>query len=325
VLPPAVNEYTGDLSHTSRAAEFDTLDQVLKRARTGHVFNVPGEHDTSIDDGKQYLERYGNNRKGRGWYSFTHKDVHFVGLVNAAAFEGLGKLGADQLRWLEADLRSQPSSRPVVVFAHVPLWSVYPEWGWGTEDSAEALGLLKRFGSVTVLNGHIHQAMRKIEGQVTFHTAMSTAFPQPAPGAAKGPGPMKVEDDRLRSLLGVTDVSAHAGAHGLAIVDDSLSAETAVDGRDLFARRCGGCHSLDRDKEGPRLGGVYGRDAGSLNSFEYSDALKRSKTRWSDETLNRWLADPESFVPGTEMSGFRVDKPGERAAIIAYLKRTSAK
>ena len=127
--------------------------------------------------------------KGRGWYSFNHKDVHFVGLSNVAALEGLGKLGAEQIEWLEADLKGQPASRPVVVFAHIPLWSVYPEWGWGTEDSAQALGYLKRFGSVTVLNGHIHQVMQKVEGNVTFHTAMSTAFPQPAPGAAKGSGP----------------------------------------------------------------------------------------------------------------------------------------
>ncbi|HXB74583.1 MAG TPA: metallophosphoesterase, partial [Candidatus Acidoferrales bacterium] len=138
--------HTGDLSHTSKAAEYDTLDQVLKGAKPKEVFFVPGEHDTSIDDGKAYLERYGKNAKGRGWYSFNHKDVHFVGLSNVAALEGLGKLGPEQIQWLEADLKGQPASRPVVVFAHIPLWSVYPEWGWGTEDSAQALGYLKRFG-----------------------------------------------------------------------------------------------------------------------------------------------------------------------------------
>ena len=215
--------HTGDLSHTSKPAEFDTLDQVLKGARSSEVFYVPGEHDTSMDDGKQYMERYGKNTRGRGWYSFNHKDVHFVGLSNVAALDGLGNLGADQLEWLEADLKNQPSSRAVVVFAHIPLWSVYPEWGWGTEDSEQALGFLKRFGSVTILNGHIHQAMRKVEGRVTFHTATSTAFPQPAPGTAKGPGPMKVADDKLRSVLGVTEVTSHMNGHSLAIVDDPLS------------------------------------------------------------------------------------------------------
>jgi 3',5'-cyclic AMP phosphodiesterase CpdA len=215
--------HTGDLSHTSKAAEFDTLDQVMKGARSSHVFYVPGEHDTSIDDGKLYLERYGRNAKGRGWYSFNHKDVHFVGLSNVAQLEGLGKLGSDQLEWLEADLKAQPASRPVVVFAHIPLWSVYPDWGWGTEDSAQALDYLKRFGSVTVLNGHIHQVMQKVEGSVTFHTAMSTAFPQPAPGTAKGPGPMKVPDEKLRSVLGITDVKAVTKQHSLAIVDSALA------------------------------------------------------------------------------------------------------
>jgi 3',5'-cyclic AMP phosphodiesterase CpdA len=214
--------HTGDLSHTSKAAEFDTLDEVLKSARARQVFYVPGEHDFSIDDGKQYLERYGKGSKGQGWYSFDHKDVHFVGLSNVAALEGLGKLGPDQLAWLESDLKGQPSSRPVVVFAHIPLWSVYPDWGWGTEDSGQALGYLKRFGSVTVLNGHIHQVMRKVEGQVTFHSAMSTAFPQPAPGAAKNPGPMKVDDRVLRTVLGITEVNSQMGAHSLAVVDEPL-------------------------------------------------------------------------------------------------------
>lgn len=217
--------HTGDLSHTSKAAEFDTLDQLLKGATPKQVFFVPGEHDTATDDGRQYLERYGKGTKGRGWYSFNHKDVHFVGLSNVAAQEGLGKLGGEQLEWLKADLKAQPSSRPVVVFAHIPLWSVYPDWGWGTEDSAEALGYLKRFGSVTVLNGHIHQVMQKVEGNVTFHTAMSTAFPQPAPGAAKGPGPMKVADDQLKSVLGITDVRSITRRHTLAVVDSTLAGE----------------------------------------------------------------------------------------------------
>lgn len=222
--PPDFIIHTGDLSHTSKAAEFDTLDQLLKGARTRELFFVPGEHDTSTDDGKQYMARYGKNAKGTGWHSFTHKDVHFVGLSNVMVLEGMGKLGADQLQWLAADLKMQPASRPIVVFAHIPLWSVYPDWGWGTEDSAQALALLKRFGSVTVLNGHIHQVMQKVEGNVTFHTARSTAFPQPAPGMAKAPGPMKVEDDKLRSVLGITSVASVMKNHSLAVVDSTLDA-----------------------------------------------------------------------------------------------------
>lgn len=133
--PPDFIIHTGDLSHMSKPAEYDTLDQVLKGAKPNQVFFVPGEHDTAIDDGKQFMERYGRNAKGRGWHSFTHKDVHFVGLSNVAALEGLGKLGPDQLAWLAADLKAQPASRPIVVFAHIPLWSVYPEWGWGTKTA----------------------------------------------------------------------------------------------------------------------------------------------------------------------------------------------
>jgi len=216
--------HTGDLSHDSKAEQFDTLDQVLKSANAKQIFFVPGEHDTSIDDGKLYLERYGRSMgaKGNGWYSFNHKDVHFVGLNNSVVLEGMGMLGEEQLKWLEADLKGQPSSRPVVVFAHIPLWSVYPEWGWATKDSEQALGYLKRFGSVTVLNGHIHQVMQKTEGSVLFHTAMSTAFPQPAPGTAKGPGPKKVEEDKLKMVLGITDVRSIAKQHTLAVVDYTL-------------------------------------------------------------------------------------------------------
>jgi Icc protein len=216
--------HTGDLTHTSKPEEFDTLDQVMLGAKAKQVFYVPGEHDNSVDDGKLYLERYGKDAKGKGWYSFDHKGVHFVGLVNSAALEGMGKLGADQLAWLEADLKARASSTPLVLFAHLPLWTVYPEWGWGTQDSEQALGYARRFGSVTVLNGHIHQVMQKVEGNVAFHTAMSTAFPQPAPGSAPAPGPMKVPDERLRSVLGIAEVSFIQQKHSLAVVDSPLQA-----------------------------------------------------------------------------------------------------
>ena len=215
--------HTGDITQSAKAAEFDTASQIIREAKVGQSFYVPGEHDTAADDGALYHERFGKGTIGSGWYSFNHKDVHFVGLSNVQAVEGLGKLGDDQLKWLARDLESQPASRPVVVFAHIPLWSVYPEWGWGTEDSAQALQLLKRFGSVTVLNGHIHQVMQKVEGAVTFHTAMSTAFPQPAPGTAKAPGPMKVPDDQLRQVLGITEVRSVVSGRGLAVVDSPLA------------------------------------------------------------------------------------------------------
>jgi len=221
--------HTGDISHLSKPEEFDTVDQILKGAVAKQVFFVPGEHDTIGDDGKQYLERYGKSAQGDGWHSFDAKGVHFVGLVNVLNLKagGLGTLGPAQLAWLENDLKGLTTSTPVVVFAHIPLWSVYPEWGWGTEDSAQALGYLKRFGSVTVLNGHIHQTMQKVEGNITFHTASSTAFPQPQPGKADSPGPMKVPAEQLRSLLGITDVNFKRGKHALAIVDSSLQEGTS--------------------------------------------------------------------------------------------------
>jgi len=216
--------HTGDLSQLSKAEEFDTLDQSLKSLRADRVFYVPGEHDVLDDNGAKYRERYGAGTNGDGWYSFDHKGVHFVGLVNVMNLKagGLGSLGMDQLSWLKDDLSGVKHSTPVVLFAHIPLWAVYPQWGWGTDDSEQALGLLKKFGSVTVLNGHIHQVMQKVEGNITFHTAMSTAFPQPAPGQAASPGPMKVPDEKLKSVLGITDVKFVRGSHTLAVIDSTL-------------------------------------------------------------------------------------------------------
>jgi 3',5'-cyclic-AMP phosphodiesterase len=224
VTPPEFLLHTGDISHLSKPEEFDNVDQILRGASAKEVFYVPGEHDVLNDDGKQYLERYGKGTKGAGWYSFDKKGVHFMGLVNVLNLKagGLGTLGHEQLEWMEDDVKHLKSSTPIVVFAHIPLWSVYPEWGWGTEDSAQALAYLKKFGSVTVLNGHIHQTMQKVEGNVTFHTAMSTAFPQPAPGKAPSPGPVKVPADQLRSVLGITEVNHVQGHHALAVVDAPL-------------------------------------------------------------------------------------------------------
>jgi len=216
--------HTGDISHLSKPAEFDTVEQILKSASAKDVFYVPGEHDVLNDEGKQFRERFGRGTNGQGWYSFDKKGVHFVGLVNVMNLKagGLGSLGAEQLEWMEKDVKHLSKSTPIVVFAHIPLWTVYPEWGWGTEDSAQALSYLKKFGSVTVLNGHIHQTMQKVEGNITFHTAASTAFPQPKPGAAPSPGPMKVPADQLRGLLGVTDVNYLGGRNALAVVDSTL-------------------------------------------------------------------------------------------------------
>ena len=216
--------HTGDISHLSNPEEFDNVDQILK-ATNKEIFFVPGEHDVLNDDGKTYRERYAKNSKGSGWYSFDKNGVHFIGLVNVMNLKagGLGSLGNDQLTWLEDDVKHLKSSMPIVVFAHIPLWTVYPQWGWGTDDSAQALSYLKKFGSVTVLNGHIHQTMQKVEGNVTFHTAFSTAFPQPAPGQADSPGPMKVPADQLRKVLGISDVNYVQGQHALAVVDSSLA------------------------------------------------------------------------------------------------------
>jgi Icc protein len=222
--PPSFVLHTGDLTQLSKPEEFDTLAESLKSLKTDRIFYVPGEHDVLNDNGDMFRERFGKGTRGDGWHSFDQNGAHFIGLVNVLNLKagGLGSLGSDQLDWLKKDVSSLKSSTPIVVFAHIPLWAIYPQWGWGTDDSEQALSYLKRFGSVTVLNGHIHQTMQKVEGNITFHTACSTAFPQPQPGQADSPGPMKVPADKLRGLLGITDVNLVRGRHALGITDSSL-------------------------------------------------------------------------------------------------------
>jgi 3',5'-cyclic-AMP phosphodiesterase len=229
--PPAFLIHTGDISHLSKEEQWDAADLVIGAARK-QVFYIPGEHDVAdIGNGKAYLARYGKGTQGRGWYSFDVGGVHFVALVNVFDFQpgfksaGLATLGGEQLEWLEKDLVHRSASTPIVVMAHLPLWTIYEKWGWGTADVGQALGYLRRFGSVTVLNGHIHQIIQKVEGHITFHTARSTAFPQPAPGSAPAPGPVKnLAAGELRRYLGVRSVDYVRLTGAPALIDRALAA-----------------------------------------------------------------------------------------------------
>ena len=204
---PAFLIHTGDVSQLSKPAQFATAADIIGGTGLEAHF-LPGEHDILDEDGSTFFEHFPTGAKTGGWYSFDHSGIHFVVLVNVFDFKagGFGQLGTPQLEWLKSDLQGHRSSTPIVVFTHIPLWMAYAKWGWGTVDGEQALSYLKRFGSVTVLNGHIHQVLQKVEGHVSFHTAMSTAFPQPAPGTAQNPGPLKVPPGQLRSTLGITSV-----------------------------------------------------------------------------------------------------------------------
>jgi 3',5'-cyclic-AMP phosphodiesterase len=270
--------HTGDITQLSKPSEFDTADQVLREARTGKVFYVPGEHDVGVDGGASYLDRYGKGtqrgREGGGWYSFDHSGVHFIGLVNVLNLKagGLGSLGADQLEWIERDVKHLPSSTPLVVFAHVPLWSVYPTWGWGTDDGARALGYFKRFGSVTVLNGHIHQTMQKVEGNVAFHTALSTAFPQPRPGTAPSPGPMVVPAGQLRDVLGVREVHYLPSHRHLAVVDHTLSGN-APDAAFAAGEAAARAHAAASPQDSGKAIGAAGGTEVTIDNFAFSPKI----------------------------------------------------
>jgi 3',5'-cyclic AMP phosphodiesterase CpdA len=223
---PRLLLHTGDITHLSKPEEFELAASLLGTCRVKELHTVPGEHDVADADGSEYFRRFGRASDNRGYYAFDHGGVHFLALNNVmqAKDGGAGGLGEAQLAWALADLRRRSSSTPVVVFAHMPLWSVYAPWGWNTADAAPLLRALGRFGSVLVLNGHIHQVVQKVEGNVTYHTARSTAFPQPAPGAGAGPGPLKVPEAELARALGVTTVARGAHGAGLALADTSLAA-----------------------------------------------------------------------------------------------------
>jgi 3',5'-cyclic AMP phosphodiesterase CpdA len=206
--PPAMVIHTGDVTHLSKPAEFDTAAQLMKGVKQD-VHYIPGEHDVIGDDGKQFFAGFGGKGAAPGgWYSFDQGGVHFVALVNVLTFATTkaGSFGTEQLAWLEKDLKGRSASTPIVVLAHVPVWPIYPQWGWTTEDAPQALTYLKRFGSVTFLNGHIHQVVQKVEGNISYRTAMSTAFPQPKAGEGPAPAPMKVPAEQLRSVIGIREI-----------------------------------------------------------------------------------------------------------------------
>jgi 3',5'-cyclic AMP phosphodiesterase CpdA len=222
---PALIIHTGDITHLSKAEEFDLAQQMFSKLRATELHTTPGEHDTADPTVTEYFSRFGKASQNRGYYSFDHAGVHFIGLINVLQFKagGLGTLGAEQLAWVTADLKGRSSSTPIVVFAHMPLWTIYEPWGWGTGDAGQLLEQLRRFGSVTVLNGHIHQIVQKVEGNMTFHTARSTAYPQPVAGTAAGPGPLKVPAEQLASMLGISRVSVVRHPRSLALSDVTLA------------------------------------------------------------------------------------------------------
>jgi hypothetical protein len=223
IIRPAFMLHTGDVTHLSKPAEFDTAAQLLTASHI-ETHYVPGEHDVLDETASLFFDRFTPQAKN-GWYSFDYQGVHFVALVNVLNFQagGLGRVGTDQLHWLEDDLRNRSASTPIVVFTHIPLWDVYREWGWATDDGEQVLALLRRFGSVTVLNGHIHQLMQKTEGNLVFHSARSTAYPQPEPGKAAGPGPVTVPAGQLQSVLGISSVRVEDAAPSLQIADYKLN------------------------------------------------------------------------------------------------------
>ncbi|WP_244189622.1 metallophosphoesterase family protein [Streptomyces incarnatus] len=215
--------HSGDLTHLSTAGQFDQVRQMMTGLRTDRVFTVPGEHDSIGDAGRTYRQVFGRGTLGDGWYSFDTHGVHFVALVNTLSLEKLGHLGTEQIDFVRRDLAGLPSDTPVVVFSHIPLFAMYPKWGWSTDDALKVIALLRRFSSVTCLNGHVHQLFTKTEGNITFHSATTTAYPLPEPGRAPAPTPQVVPARQLKHALGIRTVDYRRGDQRLAVRDERLA------------------------------------------------------------------------------------------------------
>jgi 3',5'-cyclic AMP phosphodiesterase CpdA len=215
--------HTGDITHLSAAAEFNQARDMMSDLRTPRVFTVPGEHDSINDGGRGYRKVFGAQSLGEGWYSFDIKGVHVISLVNTTSVDALGHLGNDQLDFVRRDIAGVSSETPVILFSHIPLFAMYPTWGWSTDDATKLLAMFRRFGSVTCLNGHVHQLFKKTEGNVTFHSATATCYPLPEPGKAKAPLPVTLPAGKLTAALGVRTVSYQTGTKNLAITDEQLA------------------------------------------------------------------------------------------------------
>jgi len=215
--------HTGDLTHLSTPDQFDQVKQMLTGLNTPHIFIIPGEHDSVDDAGQKYRQTFGAGTRGDGWYSFDTAGVHFIALVNTLHLQKLGHLGTDQLEFIEKDVAPLSSDSPIVVFSHIPLFAMYPDWGWGTEDAAQALSYLRRFSSVTCLNGHVHQLFTKTEGNVTFYTAAPTAYPLAHPGDGPAPQPVTLPAGQLHGALGVREVTYTKGQQALALKEQKLT------------------------------------------------------------------------------------------------------
>lgn len=214
--------HTGDLTHLATPAQFDQVRQMMGGLDTPHVFTVPGEHDSVDDAGQKYRAVFGAGTRGDGWYSFDIAGVHVIGLVNTLNLKKLGHLGVEQLEFVEKDVASLSADTPIIVFSHIPLFAMYPDWGWGTDDATQALSYLRRFASVTCLNGHVHQLFSKTEDNVTFYSATTTAYPLPHPGDGPSPKPLTLPAGKLHDALGIREVSYSRGQNAVALKEETL-------------------------------------------------------------------------------------------------------
>jgi 3',5'-cyclic AMP phosphodiesterase CpdA len=204
--PPDFIIFTGDLTHTTedgreRRKRMGEFQQMARELKVRDVRYIPGEHDAALDQGKAFGEFFGAKN-----YVFDHKGVHFIVLDNVS--DPAAKLGDEQLAWLESDLKAQPQDARIVVFAHRPLFDLYPQWDWATRDGARAVELLQTRPNVVVFYGHIHQENHHMTGAIAHHSAKSLMFPLPAPGSQPKRTPVAWDPAQPYRGLGFREIEA---------------------------------------------------------------------------------------------------------------------
>jgi 3',5'-cyclic AMP phosphodiesterase CpdA len=205
--------FTGDLTQTTddptlRRARMKEFKAIVSELTVKDVRFIPGEHDAALDNGEAYRELFGDTH-----YAFVHEGVHFIALDNVS--DPAAIFGSAQLAWLRSEVAKVPKTAPLVVFAHRPLFELFPAWEWTTQDGAQAIEILQAHPNVTVFYGHIHQEHEHQTGSITHHAARSLIFPLPAPGSVPKKVPLAWDPQSPDHGLGYRSVTRSADALAL--------------------------------------------------------------------------------------------------------------
>lgn len=215
--------FTGDLTHDTEApgehaARMKRFREIAGSLEVPKVYQVPGEHDAGLDGGELYRSFF-----GPAFYSFDHKGFHFIALDNVS--RGKPEVGAEQRAWLARDLARFPTTAPIVVFTHRPLFDLRPDWEWFTRDGDQVMNLLARYENVTVLYGHIHRQHEQTVGHAKLYAARSLCFAFPDPQSVADKKAIPFDQAAPFKNLGIRQLQAVAGEKGATLTVSDVSLE----------------------------------------------------------------------------------------------------